>query len=173
MEGYMTDNIYEKLNRVRKPRVHIRYDVETENGVEQHELPFVIGVMGDFSGHSTTPLPPLKRRKFISLDRDNFDQVMENMNVGLTLKVDNALDQKNGKIPIRLVFKSMRDFEPDRLIEQIEPLRKLKQARDRLVTLLNKSDQSEALEEALEKILTDNQQLQALVKQLNKKSDVS
>lgn len=166
----MTESIYEKLNRVRKPRVNIRYDLETADGVEKRELPFVIGVMGDFSGDKSDTLPPLKSRKFISIDRDNFDHVMSKMNVGLKLKVKNTLSKSNENIHLQLTFKSMQDFRPDQLIQQIEPLRKLKQARDRLMILLNKSDQSEALEEALEKILKDNVQLQCLATELRKKA---
>jgi type VI secretion system protein ImpB len=163
------DNIYEKLTRVRKPRVHIQYEVETEDGVKQHELPFVIGVIGDFSSHPEKPLPPLKHRKFVSIDRDNFDQAMEKMDVGLTLKITDTLQKENQSLPIRLNFKSMRDFEPDRVIEQIEPLRRLKKSRDRLMALLNKSSHSEMLEEALEKILTDNKQLKSLTNELEKR----
>ena len=165
----MSESIYEKLARARKPRVNIRYDLETENGIEQHELPFVIGVIGNFSGDRSDMLPPLKCRKFISINRDNFDQVMNKMNVGLTLNVKNILNQSNETMRIPLRFKSMEDFKPDQLIQQIEPLRKLKQARDRLMVLLNKSDQSEILEKSLEKILKDNAQLQHLATELEKK----
>jgi len=165
----MAESIYEKLTRVRKPRVNIRYDLETADGVEQRELPFVIGVMGDFSGDPLNALPALKNRKFISINRDNFDQVMEKMNVGLKLKVNNTLSKSNESIQLQLTFKSMQDFKPDQLIQQIEPLRKLKQARDRLVILLNKSDRSEKLEEALEKILKDNAQLQFLAEEFKKR----
>lgn len=166
----MAESIYEKLTRVRRPRVNIRYDLETADGIEQRELPFVIGVMGDFSGDPLNALPPLKNRKFISINRDNFDQVMEKMNVGLKLKVNNTLSKSNESIQLHLTFKSMQDFKPDQLIQQIEPLRKLKKARDRLMILLNKSDRSEKLEEALERILTDHVQLQFLAAELKKRA---
>jgi type VI secretion system protein ImpB len=159
----MNENIYEKLNRVRKPRVHIQYEVETEQGVEQRELPFVLGVMGDFSGDPVKPLPPLKYRKFISIDRDNFDQVMSKMNVGLKIKVKNTFTKENEQIPVHLHFKSMKDFEPDQLIQQVDALKQLQTARDQLMDLLNKSECSEKLEEALKEILTNNQQLQYIL----------
>ena len=69
-------SINDKLERVRKPRVHIKYEVETEGGVVQKELPFVVGVMGDFSGHPTEALKPLKERKFINIDRDNWSTTL-------------------------------------------------------------------------------------------------
>ena len=77
-------SVHDKLKKVRKPRVHITYDVETEGAVEVKELPFVLGVMGDFSGDPTEELKPLRDRKFIQIDRDNFDQVMRRMSPGLS-----------------------------------------------------------------------------------------
>src|SRR5262249_7806993 len=100
----MGDSIYDKKERVRKPRVHIRYDVETEGGVEQRELPFVVGVMGDFSGNPTEPLKPLRDRKFIQIDRDNFNEVMSRMKPGLTFKVKNTLQNDGSEFGVNLKF---------------------------------------------------------------------
>ena len=81
----MAESIHEKLKRVRKPRVHITYEVETEGAEILRELPFVVGIMGDFSGDPTQPLRPLSERKFIQIDRDNFNEVMARMTPGLNL----------------------------------------------------------------------------------------
>ena len=109
----MSSSIHDKLNRVRKPRVHITYDVETEGAQIQRELPFVVGVMGDFSGDPTTPLKPLADRKFTQIDRDNFNDVMANMAPGLKLKVDNKLGDGQGeKLSVDMHFKKMDDFSP-------------------------------------------------------------
>src|SRR5712672_4247589 len=107
----MAESIHQKLKRVRKPRVHITYDVETEGAEVLRELPFVVGVMGDFSGDPTTPLKPLADRKFTQIDRDNFNDVMANMAPGLKLRVDNKLSEEGGEMAVDLKFNSIEDFE--------------------------------------------------------------
>jgi type VI secretion system protein ImpB len=155
-------SVHDKLKRVRKPRVHITYDVETEGAAEVKELPFVIGVMGDFSGDPTEPLKPLKDRKFIQIDRDNFDQVMRRMSPGLKLRVENTLRGDGSHLPVDLKFESIEDFEPGRVVNQVEPLRKLLETRNKLRDLMSKADSSEQLETLLESILQDEGQLAAL-----------
>ena len=159
-------SVQDKLSRVRKPRVHIIYDVETEGAVVQKELPFVVGVMGDFSGDPTQPLKPLNDRKFIQIDRDNLDEVMAKMTPGLKMKVDNTLADDGSQMSVELAFKSMADFEPAAVVQQVEPLRKLLDVRNQLRDLLSKADRSEELENLLEQVLTNQQQLDALSKQL-------
>ena len=110
----MSASIHEKLSRVRKPRVHITYEVETEGAKVERELPFVVGVMGDFSGNPTKPLKPLKDRKFVQIDRDNFNDVMARIDPGLNFKVDNTLNGDGSELAVELKFNSMDDFEPGR-----------------------------------------------------------
>ena len=164
-------SVHDKLKKVRKPRVHITYDVETEGAVEVKELPFVIGVMGDFSGDPTEPLKPLKDRKFIQIDRDNFDQVMRRMSPGLKLRVENTLKADGSTMPVELSFQSIEDFEPGRVVEQVEPLRKLLETRNKLRDLMAKADGSEKLESLLEGILQDEEQLKVLQSELNTASE--
>lgn len=164
----MAESVHDKLKRVRKPRVHITYDVETEGAAEVKELPFVMGVMGDFSGDPTQPLKPLRDRKFIQIDRDNFDQVMQRMSPGLKLRVDNTLKNDGSTLPVELKFESMEDFEPGRIVEQVEPLRRLMETRTRLRDLMAKADGSEQLEGLLEQILQDETQLAALREELDR-----
>lgn len=159
-------SINEKLERVRKPRVHIKYDVETENGVIEKELPFVVGVMGDFSGDSTEPLKPLKERKFVKIDRDNINNVMKQQHTGLKFRVDNKLSDDDTELAINLKFESMDDFEPARIIEQVPELQKLKELRDKLRDLLSKADRSDKLEQILEDTLQDSEKLKKLAKEL-------
>jgi type VI secretion system protein ImpB len=156
------ESVHDKLKRVRKPRVHITYDVETEGAAEVKELPFVIGVMGDFSGDPTEPLKPLNDRKFIQIDRDNFDTVMQRMSPGLKLRVENTLAGDGSHLPVDLRFSSIEDFEPGQVVQQVEPLRKLLETRNKLRDLMAKADSSEKLESLLESILQDNTQLAAL-----------
>jgi type VI secretion system protein ImpB len=156
------DSVHEKLKRVRKPRVHITYDVETEGAKEVKELPFVIGVLGDFSGDPTEELKPLRDRKFIQIDRENFDQVMRRMSPGVKMRVENTLKGDGSEMPVSLSFQSLEDFEPGRVVEQVEPLRKLMETRNKLRDLMAKADGSEKLESLLEEVLQDNEKLQGL-----------
>src|SRR5215203_5152440 len=103
-------SIHDKLGRVRPPRVHIKYEVFTDDAVVEKELPFVVGVMGDFSGNPTEPLKPLKDRKFIQIDRDNFNDVMQRMTPGLTFRVENTLTADGSEMPVQLRFDSLDDF---------------------------------------------------------------
>ncbi|GAB4182783.1 MAG: type VI secretion system contractile sheath small subunit [Thalassobaculales bacterium] len=155
-------SIHDKLSRVRKPRVHISYEVETEGAMVQKDLPFVVGVMGDFSGDPTEPLKPLKDRKFVQIDRDNFNDVMARMTPGVKMKVENTLAGDGSEMAVELKFKSMEDFEPARIVEQVEPLRKLKETRDKLRDLMSKVDRSEELEAVLDKVLNDTENLKKL-----------
>lgn len=164
-------SVHEKLNRVRKPRVHITYDVETEGAVVQKELPFVVGVIGDFSGTPTEPLKPVSERKFIQIDRDNFDDVMSRMTPGLSYKVDNTLAGDGSQISVQMSFKGMEDFSPGAVIAQIEPLRKLLEVRNQLRDLLSKADTSENLEKLLEKILSNEEELKTLGAQIGVEAD--
>lgn len=159
-------SIHQKLDRVRKPRVHITYDVETEGATVQKELPFVVGVIGDFSGDPTEPLKPMKDRKFIQIDRDNFNDVMARMTPGLKMKVDNTLADDGSQFAVDLAFKSIEDFEPGRVVQQVEPLRKLLETRNQLRDLLSKADRSEELEGLLERVLQNTDDLTKLGEQL-------
>lgn len=162
----MSASIHDKLNRVRKPRVHITYDVETEGAQVERELPFVMGVMGDFSGDPTAPLRPMADRKFIQIDRDNFNDVMANMNPGLKLKVDNKLSEDGGQMAVDLKFNSIEDFEPARVAAQVPALRALMETRAKLRDLASKVDRSEELEGLLEQVLKNENELKSLQDQL-------
>jgi type VI secretion system protein ImpB len=162
----MSGSVHDKLNRVRKPRVHITYDVETEGAEVMRELPFVVGVLGDFSGDPTQPLRPLAERKFIQVDRDNFDDVMARMTPGLNLKVDNKLADDGTQMTVNLSFNAMEDFKPARVAAQVPALKALLETRDKLRDLLSKADRSTQLEDLLEQILKSQDDLHALSAQL-------
>jgi type VI secretion system protein ImpB len=168
----MSRSIHDKLGRVRPPRVHITYKVETEGAMVEKELPFVVGVLGDFSGNPTTPLKPLKDRKFIQIDRDNINEVMARMTPGLNLRVENTLKGDGSEMAVQLKFQSMEDFEPARVVEQIEPLRKLLETRNKLRDLLTKVDRSDNLETLLERILQNGEEIKKLSSELGGESSV-
>jgi type VI secretion system protein ImpB len=163
-------SIHDKLERVRKPRVHITYQVETEGAEVEKELPFVVGVLGDFSGNPTAPLKPLKDRKFIQIDRDNFNDIMARMTPGANFKVENTLKGDGSEMAVQLKFDSIDDFEPAKVVQQVEPLRKLLATRDKLRDLLTKVDRSEDLEGLLERVLQNTDDLKKLSADLNGKT---
>ena len=158
--------VHKKLERVRKPRVHISYDVETGGATVKKELPFVVGVMGDFSGNPTQPLKELKDRKFIQIDRDNFNEVLARIAPELNMKVANTLAGDGSEMAVSLKFNSMEDFEPGKVVEQIEPLRKLMETRNKLNELLSKADGNK-LEDKLEDILKNAEKLAQLKGEVN------
>jgi type VI secretion system protein ImpB len=160
------ESIHEKLKRVRRPRVHITYEVETEGAQILRELPFVVGIMGDFSGDPTQPLRPLNERKFIQIDRDNFNEVMTRMTPGLNLRVDNKLADDGSQMAVSLKFNSIEDFEPAHVAEQVPALKALLETRNKLRDLMSKVDRSEQLESLLEQILTNENELKSLSGQL-------
>jgi type VI secretion system protein ImpB len=144
-----------KIDRVRPPRVQITYDVEVGGAIELKELPFVLGVMGDFVGKPEDPLPAFKNRKFVEVDPDNFDQVLAGMSPRLAFTTENKLQDDDSKLGVELKFKSMEDFEPDKIVQQVEPLRKLVEARQKLSDLLSKMDGNEKLESLLEDVISN------------------
>lgn len=164
-------SIQQKLARVRKPRVHITYDVETEGAAIVRELPFVVGVMGDYAGDPTEPIKPLAERKFTQIDRDNFNDVMSRIAPGLKLKVDNTLAGDGSQMAVDLKFKSMDDFDPVKVAEQVPALKAMLETRSRLRDLMSKADLSEELEGLLEQVLQDKSKLDALSDQLGIKKE--
>jgi type VI secretion system protein ImpB len=159
-------NVFSRLERERRPRVHIKYEIESGGAQVERELPFVVGVMGDFSGNPTTPLRPLKERKFIQIGKENFDEVMERISPELNIKVKNTLAGDDSLIPIQLKFRSMTDFDPGRVAEQVPALKKLLDTRNQLRDLMTKVDRSAELEGLLERVLQNESELKALSSQL-------
>jgi type VI secretion system protein ImpB len=149
------ESIQHKIDRIRPPRVQITYDVETGGAIELKELPFVVGVLGDFNGKPEEALPALKNRKFVEIDRDNFDQVLAGMKPRLSYSTDNKLQDDGTKFGVELKFNKMDDFEPDNVVQQVEPLRKLVEARQKLSDLLSKMDGNEKLENILNEVIAD------------------
>ena len=160
------ESIQQKIARIRPPRVQIAYEVETGGAIEMKELPFVVGVLGDFSGKPEEPLPAMKNRKFVEIDRDNFDQVLSAMKPRLAFSTDNKLQDDGSKVGVELKFNSIEDFEPDRIVQQVEPLRKLVEARQKLSDLLSKMDGNEKLENILNDVISDQTKQKELSSEL-------
>jgi type VI secretion system protein ImpB len=153
-----------KLDRVRSPRVHITYDVEIGGAIELKELPFVVGVLGDFTGQPLQPLPKLKERKFTEVNPDNFDTVLEGMKPHLAFSVENKLseDPNAPNLKIDLHFKSMDDFEPENVARQVKPLKELLDLRTRLSDLRGSLQGNDKLEEMLLDAVGDKDKLEKI-----------
>ena len=149
------ESLQHRIERVRPPRVNITYDVEVGGAIELKELPFVIGVLGDYVGRPEEPLPALKNRKFIEIDPDNFNQVLAGMKPRLAYTVDNKLQNDGSKMGVDITFKNIEDFDPDNVVLNVEPLRKLVEARQKLSDLLSKMDGNEKLESILNDVIGD------------------
>ncbi len=159
----MAESTQHKLDRVRPPRVQITYDVQTGDAIEMKELPFVVGIMSDLAGKPERPLPPLKERKFVNIDRDNFNTVMDAISPGLSLRVPDRLgDDPDALMNVSLKFNSLDDFSPINVVQQVEPLRQLFEARQRLTDLLAKLDGNDALDDILQQIVSDTDGLNNL-----------
>ncbi len=153
--------------RVSKNRVSITYDVETNGALETKELPFVVGVIGDYSGHKPeSEKISLEDREFIGIDKDNFDSVMAKVDPQLTYKVENVLLDDESEIEVSLKFNNIKDFHPERVVKQVEPLNKLVETRNQLKVLLSKADRSRELEKCLKQILQDSNALKGLADEL-------
>lgn len=158
------DSVHKRLEKVRPPRVQLSYDVDVGDAVEQKELPFVVGVLGDFTGKSDPdkPLPKLKDRKFVHVDLDNFDDVLKGMAPQAAYRVKNRLSTEAGEFAVHLHFDKLEDFRPEAVVQQVEPLRKLLDARTKLADLRNKLAGNEKLEDLLAEVLSNTEQLHKL-----------
>src|SRR6516225_4497633 len=167
------ESLQHKLDRVRRPRVQITYDVETNGAMQKIELPFVVGVVADLSGQPREALRPLKERKFTPIDRDNFNEVLEKATPRLAMKVQNRLTDEDTKLAVELNFKHIDDFEPARVAEQVAPLKELMEMRLRLTQLLSKMEGNDKLDQLLTEVLSNTEKALALAKQMGIEASTS
>lgn len=156
------DGSQKKLQKVRPPRVQLTYDVEVGDAVEQKEIPFVVGVLGDYGSNPEAAQQKLKDKKFVNIDVDNFSEVMGAIAPSLTYRVPNKLSPDGGEFAVDLKFESMDDFRPESVVQQVEPLKKLLDARTRLADLRNKLAGNDKLEDLLGEVLSNTEQLNKL-----------
>jgi type VI secretion system protein ImpB len=169
----MAESTQQVLSRVRPPRVQITYDVEIGGAIEKKQLPFIIGILADLSGQPAEPLPVVKDRKFVEIDRDNFDDVLAAVTPRLAVRVTNKLKpDANEMLNVELKFKSMDDFGPVAVVQQIEPLRKLFEARNRLRDLLTKLDGNDQLDAVLREVVANTEEQAKLRSELGGSASV-
>lgn len=158
----MPESTQHKLDRIRPPRVQITYDVDIGGAIQMKELPFIVGIMSDLSGKPEEPLPKLKERKFVEIDRDNFNDVLAAIGPRLAFQVDNKLTNDDSKLNVELKFNHMDNFNPVDLVKQVEPLRKLFEARQKLSDLLGKLDGNDDLDKLLQDIVENTKGLEEI-----------
>ena len=156
------ESVQKRLQKVRPPRVQLTYDVEIGDAIETKELPFVVGVVADLSGQSEVQQPKLRDRKFVNIDRDNFDEVMKGVEPRAAFQVPNTLTEDDGRFGVDLKFRSLEDFSPEAVVEQVEPLRKLLEARSKLADLRNKMAGNDKLEDLLSEVLKNTENAKKL-----------
>jgi len=161
-----SESLQHKLDRVRRPRVQITYDVETGGAMQKTELPFVVGVMADLSGSPKEALKPLKERKVVQIDRDNFNDVLAKATPRVAMKVDNKISGDDSKLAVELNFKSIDDFEPAKVASQIPALKELLDMRGRLNQLLSKMEGNDKLESLLAEVLQNTEKAMSLAKEM-------
>lgn len=155
-------SVQKKLQKIRPPRVQMTYDVEIGDAIENKELPFVVGVVGDFGGNSEVPQKRLKERGFVGIDRDSFDEVLRGVEPRAAYRVNNELTGEGGQFAVDLKFRSMDDFRPEAVVQQVEPLRKLLEARTKLADLRNKLAGNDKLEDLLNDVLNSTEKMAEL-----------
>jgi type VI secretion system protein ImpB len=165
------ESLQKKVGRVRPPRVHITYDVQVGDAIEKRDLPFVVGVLADLSGMPDKPLPPIAKRKFVSIDRDNVNDVMKKIEPRLAFKVPNRLSEDDTKLNVELRFDSMEDFQPAKVAQQITPLRKLLELRNSLANLRSSLIGNEKLESLLQEMIQNQEMLRQAGSEAGIKAD--
>ena len=163
------ESTQQKLSRVRAPRVHITYDVQVGDAIENKEIPFVMGVLGDFTGQPEQPLAKVKDRKFVEVTPDNFDTVLAGMNPHVAFAVENKLseDPNAPQLKVDLRFKSLDDFEPEQVARQVKPLRELLDLRTKLSDLRGSLQGNDKLDDLLLESITNTEKLEKLRAELN------
>ncbi len=152
------ESLQKKVGRVRPPRVQITYDVQVGDAIEKRDLPFVVGVLADLAGMPEKPLPPIAKRKFVNVDRDNLNDVMKKIGPRLAFKVPNRLSEDDTRLNVELKFENMDDFQPAKVAQQITPLRKLLELRSSLANLRASLIGNEKLDNLLQEVI-QNQEL--------------
>lgn len=158
------DSVQKRLQKVRAPRVQMTYDVEVGDAIENKELPFVTGVIGDFGNNPDVEKKRLKDRNFVNVDASNFDEVLGGVAPVAQFRVPNQLSGEGGEFAVKLQFREMADFRPEAVVQQVAPLKGLLEARTKLADLRNKLAGNDKLEDILSDVLSNTEKLDGLRK---------
>jgi type VI secretion system protein ImpB len=159
-----SESVQKRLQKVRAPRVQMTYDVEIGDAIENKELPFVVGVVGDFGNDPAADKKRLKDRNFVNVDAGNFDEVLGGVAPATSFRVQNHLSDEGGEFAVQLQFREMADFRPEAVVQQVAPLKGLLEARNKLADLRNKLAGNDRLEDILSEVLSNTEKLESLRK---------
>jgi type VI secretion system protein ImpB len=159
-----SESVQKRLQKVRAPRVQMTYDVEIGDAIENKELPFVVGVIGDFGADPNAEKKRLKDRKFVNVDASNFDEVLGGVAPAVQFRVENHLSDEGGQFGVQLQFREMADFRPEAVVQQVAPLKGLLEARTKLADLRNKLAGNDKLDDILSEVLGNTEKLAGLRK---------
>lgn len=148
-----------------KERINIKYVPATNGQQAETELPLRIMVLGDFSDRESDT--PLEERRQIDIDKNNFNAVMDAANAKRDLNVTNVLnDEAGNELRVSLNFKSLKDFEPDSIVQQVPELKKLIELREALVALKGPLGNMPAFRRRLQQLLENNESREQLLSEL-------
>ena len=146
-------------------RVNITYKSATGDAQEEVELPLKILAIGDYTGRRDER--PVEERKPINIDKDNFSQVMTEQDLGVSVNVPDRLSSEgSGEMSLSLKFKTLRDFEPEGIAEQVPELRQLLELRQALTALKGPLGNIPTFRKKIQNILGDEGARERLMKEL-------
>lgn len=145
----MSKGTQQKLSAYKPPRVQITYDLEVNGSPKEQDIPFVVGVMANFSGHLHEKTKKIKNEKFLEINKENFNSVVQSFSPKLKIKVPNKIKNDGSFSQIELNFNSIEDFNPGKIAIKVEALKELLEIRKKLLELQTNVECNEKLEETL------------------------
>lgn len=148
-----------------KERVNIVYKSQVGDQQEEAELPLKILMVGDYTGRSDDT--PLEDRKPISIDGENFNEVLAKQDLEVAVQVPNRLSgEKDAMLDLKLQFKKLDDFSPEGVVNQVPELRQLLELRAALTALKGPLGNIPAFRKKIQALLGDDAARQQLMKEL-------
>ncbi|MGY3803916.1 type VI secretion system contractile sheath small subunit [Pigmentibacter ruber] len=145
----MSKGTQQKLSVYKPPRVQITYDLEVNGSPKEQDIPFVVGVMANLSGHLHEKTKKIKNEKFLEINKENFNSVVQSISPKLKLKVANKIKNDGSFSQIELNFNSIDEFNPGKIAYKVDALRELLEIRKKLIELQTNVECNEKLEETL------------------------